>query len=50
MKRKPDVMVMLVVVFCLGLVISGFTTFGYNQERVDAPLVSSIADDSQEAN
>ncbi|WP_020410690.1 hypothetical protein [Hahella ganghwensis] len=50
MKRKPDVMVTLVVVFCLGLVISGFTTFGYNQERDNAPLVSSITGDAQEAN
>lgn len=28
MKRKPDAMIALVAIFCLGLVISGFTSMG----------------------
>ena len=50
MKRKPDVMLTLVIVFCIGLVISGFTTFNHDQERTEAPLVSLLSSDSQDAN
>ncbi len=50
MKRKPDAMLTLVIVFCIGLVISGFTTFNHDQERPEAPMVSLLSGDSQETN
>ena len=35
MKRKPDTMVAMVLIFCLGLVISGFSSMsiGYDKPR-----------------
>ena len=33
MKRKPDVMFTLIVVFCLGLVVSGFVAYERPIER-----------------
>jgi len=36
MKRKPDVMATLVIVFCVGLVVSGFTTFSHTREPAAA--------------
>jgi len=45
MKRKPDIMATLVIVFCVGLVISGFTTFSYTRDRPPPPasLLSSVS-------
>lgn len=51
MKRKPDVMTTLVIVFCVGLVVSGFTTFSYTRDLPKLPtaLISSVAADTPEA-
>ncbi|WLQ12202.1 hypothetical protein O5O45_20980 [Hahella aquimaris] len=45
MKRKPDVMLTLVIVFCLGLVVSGFTTFGHKEARTSPTYVSVAGED-----
>ena len=51
MKRKPDVMATLVIVFCVGLVVSGFTTFSYTRDLPKMPtsLVSSIATEAADS-
>ena len=33
MKRKPDAMIALVAIFCLGLVISGFSSMDINSDK-----------------
>ncbi len=38
MKRKPDVMFTLIVVFCFGLVVSGFVAYERPSERPDVHL------------
>lgn len=38
MKRKPDVMTTLIVVFCLGLVVSGVVSFERSIERPSVQL------------
>ena len=42
MKRKPDMMITLVILFCVGIIISGFTTFSHVPGR-SAPLLSSVS-------
>ncbi len=52
MNRKPDMMITLVIIFCVGLVISGFTTFSYTKEKPATVLLSSLqlpASDSEQA-
>ncbi len=33
MKQKPDAMIALVAIFCLGLVISGFSSLGLSTDK-----------------
>ncbi len=43
MKRKPDVMFTLIVVFCFGLVVSGFVAYERPSERPDVHLTMTEA-------
>jgi|GEM_PF-3479162 len=42
MKRKPDAMIALIVIFFLGLVISGFTSMGINSDKSTVTTKHSI--------
>ena len=42
MKRKPDAMIALIVIFFLGLVISGFTSMGVNSDKGTVTTEHSI--------
>jgi len=45
MKRKPDVMTTLIVVFCLGLVVSGVVSFERSIERPAVQVTMTEAED-----
>lgn len=45
MKRKPDVMTTLIVVFCLGLVVSGVVSFERSIERPAVQVTMMETDD-----
>lgn len=42
MKRKPDTMVALVLIFCLGLVVSGFSTMSSGADDKRSVEVSAF--------
>jgi hypothetical protein len=42
MKRKPDAMIALIVIFFIGLVISGFTSMGISSDKSTVTTQHSI--------
>ena len=49
MKRKPDVMFTLIVVFCLGLAVSGFVNYERSMDRSSIHLTMTETDKSETA-
>ena len=49
MKRKPDVIFTLIVVFCLGLVVSGFVAYERPMERPTVHLTMADFGDTETA-
>lgn len=48
MKRKPDMLVTLILVFCLGLVVSGLLSYEWKEERSGMHLTMIESDQSRE--